>query len=72
MSISTTQRQTALAVMLKAYRVHGANSFLVDRTGRNWQPLLHAEREGWCRFWGERCRLTEAGIGQLAVYRVPA
>lgn len=72
MSIATTHRHAALAVMLKAYRVHGSNSFLVNRTGSNWQPLHHAEMQGWCRFWGERCRLTEAGIDQLADYRVPA
>lgn len=72
MSISTTQRRAALAVMLRAYRVHAGNSFLVNRTGANWQPLHDAEKLGWVRFWGDRCRLTEAGIGQLADYQVPA
>jgi hypothetical protein len=71
MSLATMNRdrQMALAVMLKAYRVFGGNSFLVDRKGRNWAPLHHAETQGWCRFWNDRCRLTEAGIDQLADYR---
>jgi hypothetical protein len=74
MSLATMNRdrQAALAVMHKAYRTYGTRSFIVDRAGPNWTPLHHAETQGWCRFWNDRCRLTEKGIDQLADYRVPA
>lgn len=68
--IRKEQRAAALVVMLRAWRSYGDRAFKVSPYSPNWAPLSDAEQLGWVTWIGDRCRLTPAGIEQLAPYGV--
>jgi hypothetical protein len=63
------QRHAARLVLLKAWRNFGHNAFGVDWRGQHWASLHDAEALGWCTFIADRCRLTTAGVDELAPWR---
>lgn len=67
--IDKIRRQTAKLVLLKAWKFMGTSAFAVDPKGAHWHPLHDAEKLGWCSFVGDRCRLSDAGVAELAPWR---
>jgi hypothetical protein len=67
--IDKIRRQTALLVLLKAWRHFGTAAFAVRPGGAHWYPLRDAEKLGWCSFVGDRCRLSRTGVEELAPWR---
>lgn len=68
--LNRERRNTARLVLLKAWRNFGTNAFAVDPKGAHWHPLRDAEQLGWVSFVDDRCRMTDAGVRELAPWRV--
>lgn len=59
------QKSAAKGAVWALWKNFGDRPVRIDPRGKYQQPLKNAEKLGWCKWSGDRCALTTAGV-QLA------